>query len=72
MLRLIFVFDDLAYGRSLGATGHHENRLTSFKWPDKAEITMFRRLEVAATRTGMVSLTGVFDDVVIDGTTGPR
>lgn len=66
---LIFEFDDLAYGRSLGATGHHENRLTSFKWPDKAEITMFRRLEVAATRTGMVSLTGVFDDVVIDGTT---
>lgn len=66
---LIFEFDDLAYGRSLGATGHHENRLTSFKWPDKPQKTKFRRLEVATTRTGMVSLTGVFDDVEIDGTT---
>lgn len=66
---LIFEFDNLAYGRSLGATGHHENRLTSFKWPDKPQKTKFRRLEVATTRTGMASLTGVFDDVEIDGTT---
>ena len=27
---LIFEFNDLAYGRSLGATGHHENRMTAF------------------------------------------
>ena len=66
---LIFEFDDLAYGRSLGATGHHENRLIAYKWPDTRYTTKFRRLEVATTRTGMVSLTGVFDDVKIDGTT---
>lgn len=66
---IIFEFDDLAYGQSLGATGHHENRLVAFKWPDTRYLTKFRRLEVATTRTGMVSLTGVFDDVNIDGTT---
>lgn len=66
---LIFEFNDLAYGRSLGATGHHENRMTAFKWPDTRYETKFRRLEVATTRTGMISLTAVFDDVVIDGTT---
>ena len=66
---LIFEYDDLAYGRSLGATGHHENRLMALKWEDTLYKTIFRSLEVATTRTGMVSLTGVFDDVKIDGTT---
>lgn len=66
---LIFEFNDLDYGRSLGATGHHENRIIAFKWPDTRYVTTFNRLEVATTRTGMISLTGVFDDVVIDGTT---
>ena len=66
---LIFEYDDLAYGRSLGATGHHENRLMALKWADTLYETVFRSLEVATTRTGMVSLTGVFDDVEIDGTT---
>ena len=65
---LIFEYDDLAYGRSLGATGHHENRLMALKWADTLYETVFRSLEVATTRTGMVSLTGVFDDVEIDGT----
>lgn len=66
---LIFEFDDLAYGRSLGATGHHENRLIAFKWENELYETTFRGLDMATTRTGMVSLTGVFDDVIIDGTT---
>lgn len=66
---LIFEYDDLDYGRSLGATGHHENRIMALKWQDTLYETVFRSLEVATTRTGMVSLTGVFDDVEIDGTT---
>ena len=66
---LIFEYDDLDYGRSLGATGHHENRLMALKWKDTLYETVFRSLEVATTRTGMVSLTGVFDDVETDGTT---
>lgn len=69
---VVFEFDDLAYGRALGATGHHENRLMALKWQDTLYETTFRRLEIATTRTGMVSLTGVFDDVEIDGTTVNR
>ena len=64
---LIVEYDDLAFGRALGATGHHENRLMALKWQDTLYETAFRGLEVATTRTGMVSLTGVFDDVEIDG-----
>ena len=66
---LIVEFNDLPYGRSLGATGHHENRLMALKWQDTLYATIFRGVELATTRTGMVSITGVFDDVMINGAT---
>jgi len=69
---LIVEYNDIAYGKSLGSTGHHENRLIALKWDDELYETIFRGLELATTRTGMVSLTGMFDDVVIDGATVNR
>lgn len=65
---LIMEYEDIAYGKSLGATGHHENRLIAFKWEDELHDTKFLGVELATTRTGMVSITGIFDPVVIDGT----
>ena len=69
---LIMEYDDLAYGKSLGATGHHENRLIALKWADELFETKFRGVELATTRTGMVSITGLFDPIVMDGTTVSR
>ena len=69
---LIMEYDDLAYGRSLGATGHHENRLIALKWADELYETTFRSIELATTRTGMVSLTARFDPVSMDGATVSR
>jgi DNA ligase (NAD+) len=69
---LIIEYDDTVYGKSLGATGHHENRLIALKWEDELYETTFLGLETATTRTGMVSLTGMFEDVIIDGTTVNR
>ena len=65
---LIMEYEDIAYGKSLGATGHHENRLIAFKWEDELHDTKFLGVELATTRTGMVSITGIFEPVVIDGT----
>lgn len=65
---LIMEYADIAYGRSLGATGHHENRLIALKWEDELYETRFLDLDVAVTRSGMVSLTGIFEPVTIDGT----
>ncbi|MFR9200126.1 MAG: BRCT domain-containing protein [Candidatus Gastranaerophilaceae bacterium] len=65
-------YDDIRYGKSLGATGHHENRLTALKWKDEQFETKFRGAELATTRTGMVSITGLFDPVLMDGTTVSR
>ena len=69
---LIMECDDLAYGKSLGATGHHENRLIALKWADELYETTFRSVELATTRTGMVSLTARFDPVSMDGATVSR
>ena len=64
---LIMEYDNISYGKSLGATGHHENRLIALKWEDEQVETRFRGVELATTRTGMVSITGLFDPVNIDG-----
>lgn len=64
---LIMEYEDIRYGKSLGATGHHENRLIALKWADELFETKFVDLDVAVTRTGMVSLTGIFEPVTIDG-----
>lgn len=69
---LIVEYDDLTFGNSLGATGHHENRLIALKWEDDLYETTFLGLDLATTRTGMVSLTGIFEDTVIDGATVTR
>lgn len=65
---LILEQDDIAYGKSLGSAGHHENRLMALKWEDELYETKFLGLETAVTRNGMVSLTGIFEPVEIGGT----
>lgn len=69
---LIMEYDDVSYGKSLGATGHHENRLIALKWQDELVETRFLGVELATTRTGMVSITGLFEPVEIDGTAVSR
>ena len=69
---LIVEYDDRVYGASLGATGHHENRMIALKWADELAKTRFLGVELATTRTGMVSITGLFEPVTIDGTVVSR
>lgn len=65
---VIMEYDDTKFGKSLGATGHHENRLIALKWEDELYETICTGLDVATTRTGLVSLTATFEPVEIDGT----
>ena len=69
---LIMEYADLAYGKSLGATGHHENRLIALKWQDELYETKFLGVELATTRTGMVSITAILEPVTIEGTVVTR
>ncbi len=61
-------YDDIAYGKSLGATAHHEKRMLALKWKDELKETVFRGVELITTRTGAVSIVAKFDEVEIDGT----
>lgn len=65
---LIVEYDDLKYGKSLGATGHHTNNMIAFKWSDETYPTVFRGIDYNTTRTGIVSMTALFDPVEIDHT----
>lgn len=65
---LVVEYDDIAYGKSLGATAHHERRMLALKWKDEMKITTFRGVELHTTRNGDVSIVATFDDVILDGT----
>lgn len=64
---LIFEYNDITYGKNQGSTGHHSKSLYALKWSDDSYETTFRGVELNTTRTGMVSLTGLFDETDIDG-----
>ena len=63
-----FEYNDLEYGESLGSTEHHDHRLYALKPTRTDYTTRFRGVEYNTCRTGIVSLTALFDPVEIDNT----
>jgi DNA ligase (NAD+) len=64
---LIIEYNDIEYGNRQGFTGHHTKNMIALKWKDDCCETIFRGVDLNTTRTGMVSITGLFDNVDIDG-----
>jgi len=64
---LIVEFNDIKYGKTQGITGHHSKSLFAIKWNDDTFETTFRSIKLNTTRTGMVSLTAIYDEVDLDG-----
>lgn len=65
---LVGRFDDIQYGRSLGATSHHSNAAYAFKFYDELYETTLCDIEWTMGKTGMLTPTAVFKPVEIDGT----
>lgn len=63
-----FEYDDLKYGESLGSTGHHDRRLYALKPTVEGYETCFRGIAYNTCRTGIVSMTALFDPVEIGNT----
>ena len=63
-----FEYDDLIYGERLGSTEHHDRWLYALKPARTDYTTHFRGVEYKTCRTGVVSLTAVFDPIEIDNT----
>lgn len=64
---LIFEYNDTEYGKSLGATDHHERRLMALKWEDEEYETKFTGVELITTKTGVVNIIAKFEEVNING-----
>ena len=65
---LVFKFDDIAYGESLGATGHHKKNAIAFKFEDETYSSQLRRIQWTMGRTGVLTPVAIFDPVEIDFT----
>ena len=65
---LVILYDDIAYGDSLGRTTKFPRNSMAFKWTDETAVTHLRKIEWSASRTGLINPIAVFDTVELEGT----
>lgn len=64
---LVGRFNDIAYGESLGSTGHHIKAAYAFKFYDELYETELLDIEWSMGRTGQISPIALFETINIDG-----
>lgn len=64
---VVMTYNDAAYSKSCGRTGHHYKDGLAFKFEDDLFQSVLRDIEWTPTRTGEISPVAVFDTVEIDG-----
>lgn len=64
----VFGYNDVAYGESLGATGHHLRSQLAYKFYDELYETKLLDIEWTLGKTNTLTPTAVFETVNIDGT----
>ena len=69
---LVLVYDDIAYGKSLGRTSKFPRDSMAFKWADEIRKTVLREIEWSPSRTGLINPVAIFEPVDIEGTTVSR
>lgn len=69
---LVLVYDDIAYGQSLGATSKFPRDSFAFKWADEIRETKLLEIEWSASRTGLLNPVAIFEPVELEGTTVSR
>ena len=69
---LVLIYNDIAYGRSLGRTAKFPRNSIAFKWADELRETTLKEIEWSASRTGLINPVAVFEPVELEGTTVSR
>ncbi|WP_349948840.1 NAD-dependent DNA ligase LigA [Lacrimispora sp. BS-2] len=69
---LVLLFDDIAYGESLGRTSKFPRNAIAFKWADEIRETRLDHIEWSPSRTGLINPVAIFDPVELEGTTVSR
>lgn len=69
---LVLVYDDIAYGQSLGRTAKFPRDSFAFKWADEVKETHLLEIEWSPSRTGLINPVAIFEPVELEGTTVSR
>ena len=69
---LVLIYDDLAYGKSLGRTAKFPRDSIAFKWADELAETTLTEIEWSPSRTGLINPVAIFEPVQLEGTTVSR
>ena len=69
---IVFKFDDVEYGKSLGATSHHFKNGIAYKAKDDVYETELIDIDWTVGKSGQITPTATFKPVEIDGTTVER
>lgn len=69
---LVLLYDDIAYGQSLGRTSKFPRDSFAFKWADEIRKTKLLEIEWSPSRTGLINPVAIFEPVELEGTTVSR
>lgn len=69
---LVLIYDDIAYGESLGQTSKFPRDSYAFKWADELRETQLLEIEWSPSRTGLINPVAIFTPVELEGTTVSR
>ncbi|MEE1114410.1 MAG: NAD-dependent DNA ligase LigA, partial [Eubacterium sp.] len=69
---LVALYDDIAYGESLGMTAKFPRNAYAFKWADEKKSTRLLEIEWSPSRTGLLNPVAIFEPVELEGTTVSR
>lgn len=69
---LVALYDDIAYGESLGTTAKFPRNAMAFKWVDEMRDTRLLEIEWSPSRTGLINPVAIFEPVELEGTTVSR
>ena len=69
---VVMTYNDIAYSKTCGRTGHHYKDGLAFKFEDDLFETRLQYIEWTPSRTGEIAPVAVFEPVEIDGCTVSR
>ena len=69
---LVLIYEDIAYGDSLGRTAKFPRNSIAVKWADEIADTKLLGIEWSASRTGLINPIAIFEPVELEGTTVSR
>lgn len=69
---LVALYDDIAYGDSLGRTTKFPRNAFAFKWVDEMAETTLEEIEWSPSRTGLINPVAIFTPVELEGSTVSR